>query len=381
MVQKAYDHDQLESKTDENLDGMNALEESEYRRSGHILSQSYPWMDSELFSRGADVVASVQQQISRASWSRCRLGRSSVREGKLSLDRSENFSEVFGVVATEDLGRNEILLADHTALSAVDDPADRCPCCCGILTVNFVTLKCCSTRYCSRYCADRALATYHLAVCGKPLSRFEKAYRKNLATPDRAADEMLFLRVLAGTLQHSTIHPLHTPVVKQLTAMYDGKKHQPFDLETNIIGSFKMLTRLGVDIFADHKFDTWVLQTLRARIGNNSREYSVNGHAHIAINPLYSFFNHSCDPNVKWADDKLNHSSTIRMYTLHRVKEGEELFINYQEELSDKPYPERREVLKQWLGFDCQCTRCMNEEAANRPRKRRMSAGDFSMHA
>jgi hypothetical protein len=303
-----------------------------------------------------------------------------VREGKLSLDRSENFSEVFGVVATEDLGRNEILLVDHTALCAVDDPADRCPCCCGILTVNFVTLKCCSTRYCSRYCADRALATYHLAVCGKPLSRFEKAYRKNLATPDRAADEMLFLRVLACTVQHSTIHPLHTPVVKQLMAMYDGKKHQPFDLETNIIGAFKMLTRLGIDIFADHKFDTWVLQTLRARIGNNSREYSVNGHAHIAINPLYSFFNHSCDPNVKWGDDKLNNSSTIRMYTLRRVREGEELFINYQEELSDKPYPERREVLKQWLGFDCQCTRCMDEEAANRPRKYRMSAGDFSMH-
>jgi hypothetical protein len=30
----------------------------------------------------------------------------------------------------------------------------------------------------------------------------------------------------------------------------------------------------------------------------------VGGHAYIAINPLFSFFNHSCDPNVKWESDK-----------------------------------------------------------------------------
>src|SRR5271168_1160814 len=54
-VQRAYDHDQLESETDENLEVMNALEECEYRRSGHVLSQSYPWMKPDLFSRGADL--------------------------------------------------------------------------------------------------------------------------------------------------------------------------------------------------------------------------------------------------------------------------------------------------------------------------------------
>ena len=365
-VQRAYDHDQLESQTDDNLEGMNALEENEYRRSGRILSQSYPWMGPELISRGAGVTVSVQRQFLQASWSQCRLEPSSVREGMPSGDRSERFSEVFGVMATEDLARNEILLVDHTAASAVDDPAGRCACCCGMLTANFVSLRCCSTRYCSRFCADRALASYHLAVCGKDLSRFEKAYRRNLTTPEKAADELLFLRVIAGAVQNSTVHPIQTPFMKQLTAMYDGNKHQPFDLETNIIRTFKMLTCLGIDIFANHNFDTWVLQTLRARIANNSRQYFLDGHAHIAINPLYSFFNHSCDPNVKWEDDDATHSSTVRMYTLRRVSDGDELFINYQKELSDKPYFERRKVLREWLGSDCQCTKCIDEEAADK---------------
>jgi hypothetical protein len=255
-VQREHDQDQLESEADDNLDGMNALEEDEYRRSGHILLQSYPWMEPELFSRGAEVTTSIQRQFLRASWSQCSLERSPVREGLSLGDRSERFSEVFGVMATEDVGRNEMLLVDHTAASAVEDPADRCPCCCGTLTANFTILKCCSTRYCSRFCADLALGTYHLAVCGKDLSRFEKAYGKNLATPERAADELLFLRVLAGAVQHSTVHPLQTPFVKQLTAMYDGNKHQPFDLEKNIIGTFRMLNCLGIDIFANHNFDT-----------------------------------------------------------------------------------------------------------------------------
>jgi len=368
-AQHAHDRDQWESMTDENIEGMTPLEEDEYRRSGHVLLQSYPWMDTELFARGAEVTASGQRQFLRASWSLCSLERSSVREGMPLGDRSERFAEVFGVMATEDLGQNEMLLVDHTSASAVDDPADRCLCCCGKLTANFITLECCSTRYCSKLCVDLALATYHLAVCGKDLSRFEKACRKNLATPERAADEMLFLRVLAGAVKHSTTHPLHAPLVKQLTAMYDGKKQQPFDLKTNITSTFKMLTCLGIDIFANHNFDTWVLQTLRARIGNNAREYSVNGHAHIAINPLHSFFNHSCDPNVKWEDDKATHSSTIRMYTLRRVSEGEELFISYQDELSDKPYLERRKVLREWLGFDCQCTKCKDEQAADRSKQ------------
>jgi hypothetical protein len=368
-VQRAYDRDQLESETDENLEAMDALEEREYRRSGHILSQSYPWMKPDLFSRGADLNTSLQRQILRASWSQCRLEQSTIREGMPSEDRSDGLSEVFGVMATKDIARKEMLLIDHTAACAVDDPRNRCSCCCAVLAPNPVHIECCSTRYCSRLCTDHALATYHLAVCGKDLSTFEKAYRENSATPEKAADELLFLRVLASAVQHSTVHPLHTPLVNQLTAMYDGNKHLPFDCETNIIRTFEMLTCLGVDIFANHNFDTWVLQTLRARIGNNAREYSTDGHAHIAINPLYSFFNHSCEPNVKWEDDKSTHSSSIRMHTLRSVTKGEELFINYHEELSKKPYLERRKILRQWLGSDCQCKRCVAEEAADRLRQ------------
>jgi hypothetical protein len=67
------------------------------------------------------------------------------------------------------------------------------------------------------------------------------------------------------------------------------------------------------------------------------------------------------------------------MYTLRRVSGGEELFINYQEELSDRPHLERKEVLKEWLGFDCQCTRCMDEEAADRSEQRTKLTGVLTL--
>src|SRR5204863_6673096 len=229
--------------------------------------------------------ASSQKRLLRASWGQCSLERSSVREGAPVADRSERFSEVFGVVAAKDLGLNKMLLVDHTAASAVDNPENRCSCCCDVLTANHATLDCCSTRFCSQFCANLARKTYHLAVCRKDLSKFEKAYKRERATAETAADEMLMLRVLAGAVQHSGTHPLHTPFVKQLTAMYDGKKHQLFDFRRNIVGSFEMLTCLGIDIFANHSFDTWVLQTLRIRISNNAREYSVGRHSYIAVNP------------------------------------------------------------------------------------------------
>jgi len=54
---------------------------------------------------------------------------------------------------------------------------------------------------------------------------------------------------------------------------------------------------------------------------------------------------------------------------LRSVTKGEELLINYQEELSKKPYLERREILRQWLGSDCQCKRCVDEEAADQLRQ------------
>jgi hypothetical protein len=57
------------------------------------------------------------------------------------------------------------------------------------------------------------------------------------------------------------------------------------------------------------------------------------------------------------------------MHTLRSVTKGEELLINYQGELSKKPYLERRKILRQWLGSDCQCKRCVGEEAADQLRQ------------
>ncbi len=91
-----------------------------------------------------------------------------------------------------------------------------------------------------------------------------------------------------------------------------------------------MLQSLGINLCENLNVDTWFLQTIRARLVNNCREYYVDDHAHIAINLLYAFLNDSCDPNVDWIDDGETCSSTVTMSTTSSIGNGDELLINHR---------------------------------------------------
>lgn len=64
----------------------------------------------------------------------------------------------------------------------------------------------------------------------------------------------------------------------------------------------RILVSLGVDIFRDLRYDTWVLRVIRSRMEvngwggeQNGEDFSVRRYA---VFPHYSFFNHSCDSNA-----------------------------------------------------------------------------------
>ena len=74
-----------------------------------------------------------------------------------------------------------------------------------------------------------------------------------------------------------------------------------------------------------------------------------------------SFFNHSCEPNLK----KRISGRTFQFYTIREVAHaGEQLTINYIGEAKDAPLAERRAQLQKGWGFCCQCTKCLREEGA-----------------
>ena len=74
-----------------------------------------------------------------------------------------------------------------------------------------------------------------------------------------------------------------------------------------------------------------------------------------AMHPSASYFNHSCDPNVS----KVRQGRTVLFVTSRNVRVGEELCISYGH--TERPLEERRNELKRWWGFVCDCPRCLHE--------------------
>ena len=79
------------------------------------------------------------------------------------------------------------------------------------------------------------------------------------------------------------------------------------------------------------------------------------------MSPLFSLFNHSCEPNVAW---KVQEDNTTMVLKADRdVREGEQLFVGYDSFVRDQSLATRRKRLKKWLDDDCRCSRCLREEA------------------
>ncbi|KDQ23403.1 hypothetical protein PLEOSDRAFT_1068435 [Pleurotus ostreatus PC15] len=70
-----------------------------------------------------------------------------------------------------------------------------------------------------------------------------------------------------------------------------------------------------------------------------------------------SYFNHSCDPNVR----KTRRGRAMEFRTTREIVAGEELNINYIDTKADWK-SRRKELLRGWY-FDCKCRRCIDEQA------------------
>ncbi|KEF51867.1 uncharacterized protein A1O9_12205 [Exophiala aquamarina CBS 119918] len=118
-----------------------------------------------------------------------------------------------------------------------------------------------------------------------------------------------------------------SPLINRLTANYSKKSH--FSLYTHIIQPIKILEELGIDVFADNRYESWVLQTTIARMDVNVREFEAFEDYIIAINPLYSFLNHSCTPNTKVTLLDRTGSSLLQLVAKRDIEADEELTISY----------------------------------------------------
>lgn len=89
---------------------------------------------------------------------------------------------------------------------------------------------------------------------------------------------------------------------------------------------------------------------------NNNKVMVQADYVHFTVNSLYSFFNHSCSPNVTGTSVTTSHDELL---ATRDIAKGEEVLVSY---LGDtdlaQPTSRRQKMLMPWLGMKCSCIRC-----------------------
>ncbi|KAF8849536.1 hypothetical protein BDZ45DRAFT_809872 [Acephala macrosclerotiorum] len=339
-------------------------------RNGGVYMRQYPWMSVDELRRSDSLVEKLKNEFVEASKGKCTVDRTCLSDH----DRS---AEDLGVFATQDIPADDIVLIDVTSIGVSNDP-NSCPTCfinlqdrppdiqC-IFPAEPRSLPCCNERYCSSICATLALQTFHPPICGTDLS-----FLPPIRDPDTSRPpsdywcnswpllSRLLLRCIAFAV-HTDTHPLYTTLLSRFKASYTGDHRLIFNF-SNIVDAFKILQNLNIDIFADLRFDTWVLHTIQCRIANNKSGIdTTDGYEFVHVNPLYCFLNHDCEPNSLQLP-QMDTCSIEFIVAKRDIKKGEQIFTSYlSQEGLDLPWEARQEELFRWIRGDCGCERCMKE--------------------
>jgi hypothetical protein len=349
----------LQAQVDEG--DMTSVQMQTTLENGGVRPTPYPWMTEALLVRDDALIQTIKEEFTLAS-TNCTVFKSTIRnvEGMGEAEKTTEI-DVLGVIASKDITTGETVVTDRTPVGVISS-VDRCEACCAALnTTEKITNPCCTVQYCSTECSELALKAYHPSVCGKDFAFLHKAAKSADHTADFSLDSLLLLRILALCLQQNASHPLQTSVLHRLTPAYSTREPQLIILNfaDHIVTPILTLRELGVDVFANPKYDTWVLHQIRCRLQNNKHGATLDEYVGSAISPLYSMFNHSCDPNVDWRHDE--HSSTVMLFATKDIAEGEEMCISYIK-VAEMGREERQKALMPWLGMECGCEKCVREK-------------------
>ena len=257
---------------------------------GGVYHLAYPFVPKDFLRRSEELILATKKEIENEAkklFSSCSLGSSPVQDSTYSTNRGA--PTALGIFATRDIPKGQSFLLDTTVLAATEsnrhnlNAPEICDNCCGIIPTTGTlkrTAGCCSVLYCSQKCKDLAWKNYHQVLCKQDFGWvWDDSKNSN---PIFNLDGPMWLRILAVCVQ-SKRHPLEHPLIARLTPLYDEGLTRRWSLANNIIMPNKILKQLGVDTYADPRFDTWVLQTLWARIVTNAVGCGVLGVSEIQL--------------------------------------------------------------------------------------------------
>jgi len=269
---------------------------------------------------------------------------------------------MYGVTATTNIAKGDLVVADHFVFAGrdVQDFRPKSKVCNHCLAdIKTWTARCCPdcmTIHCNEICAKWA-STYHSALCGLDFSWLDD-WARNKGSHDPYTNQVVLLvRLLAYASQTIDTAPLDNVYLSRFTAGYRANPTTlPLSFTAMVVHPTRILGSLGIDIFQDHQYDTWVIQVLMDRIiMNYGCHTQVGKGSPFFLGGLYSMFNHSCEPNLIDGPEHANRRAVPTLFARRDIEEGEELTVSYI--ALGLPYQQRNQSLITW--FDpCLCEIC-----------------------
>jgi hypothetical protein len=329
-------------------------------------------------SRSPDTVAIIESDIARAATNDiCVLSRSECHQSGSIED--------FEIVATRNIAAGETVLVDRQMIAITDSSSklqQLCSYCCNYLSNQSETSKIDKRLFCSAHCLKSALQ------CDYPTTPDEKMERSN----ERLFPPILLLpRLLATYLEsppQSNCDILSHPIISRWKGDFRDSVAFPISFQTHIKRPITILEDLGINVFADTRFDTWVVLNILNRISSNLLKREPNplllepeGYltppdsplvnirplknssgplkpANITVHSLgyiLPLFNHSCNPNV----DIEPRPGGTWVRANRSISKGEKLCVSYiqPEQLKQN----KEQALRQWFDH-CRCSLCCQGE-------------------
>ncbi|KAM0720005.1 hypothetical protein Q7P37_004140 [Cladosporium fusiforme] len=303
---------------------------------GRYVPQAYPWLENRHRGRNSVVMEDINKDIWKNE-ARTPLGKPYIEVKRCSFKSGEDLESetaALGIFTRYDIKKNTTILIDFTDLFGCNGPGDDNS------TANLHGGQGCHQKFHPNLAEDAA---------GSSLRWVRNRAGKH------APDVLLLCRTLITCVRLNVQSPFDLPAIARLVPSYHRESARKFSLDDDIAIIHDALQQFGIDIFADQRYDTWVIFTLSALLRNNSWTTPLAA----ALSPLFSLFNHSCEPNAQW--QTMRDHRTIHVRVSEDVAAGEQLFVEYDSYAHDYPLETRRKHLSHWIER-CMCSRCAREE-------------------
>jgi hypothetical protein len=227
---------------------------------GRASMQQYPWIPKDMIERSDEVMAACNKLL---------------EEWSINLEIRKPTIGGFGMFTKVDIKAGEILMTQKCPINVSTKqiaPPEFRPewfnCWQLVATkASLSVMECCPTiLYCNKRC-QKIVREYYDIFHNKDDSHLYRAYSdaRSAKGSDYSPEftKLVFLRMLAVCVQ-GKVHPLKNPLFAGLMAHNhpDCTPEVPWTLDGHFIGPIHMLGEMGIDVFANSDYESWILEHL-----------------------------------------------------------------------------------------------------------------------